>query len=122
MYIPSSNDYTTEGGLAGDWLTIKNLQKQLVLKLQNSELGSNSWQSQIEVKNAGSDDALATDTWLELTFDFANASSGADEAGELKGVAASSRTDLDKIIIQFGQEGHDRTGTFYFDDLEFFVK
>ncbi|MDR0566545.1 MAG: PKD domain-containing protein [Prevotellaceae bacterium] len=122
VYIPSTNDYATEGALAGEWLSIKTLQKQLVLKLQDSEKGGNAWQNQIEVKNAGSDDALATDTWINLTFDFANASSGADEAGDLKGVAASERTDLDKIIIQFGQEGHDRTGTFYFDDLEFFVE
>lgn len=122
VYIPSANDYATEGTLAGDWLTIKTLQKQLVLKLHDSSKGGDTWKTQIEVKNGGSDDPLATDTWLELTFDFANATNGTDDGGDLKDVAAGNRTDLDRIIIQFGQEGHDRPGTFYFDDLEFFVE
>lgn len=103
VYIPSTNDYDTEGTLAGDWLTIKTLQKQLVLKLQDNDLGGNSYTTQIEKTYT----SLATDTWLDLTFDFSD---------------VSDRTDFDKVIIQFGQEGHDRSGTFYFDDLEFFVE
>jgi PKD repeat protein len=103
VYIPSTNDYDTEGSLAGDWLTIKKLQKQLVVKLQDNDLGGNSYTTQVEKTHAD----LALDTWTELTFDFSD---------------VSTRTDFDKIIIQFGQEGHNRTGTFYFDDLQFFVE
>jgi hypothetical protein len=107
VYIPSTNDYDTEGGLAGDWLTIKKLQKQLVLKLQDNSKGGNAWETQVEVKNAGSDEPLALDQWIELTFDFSH---------------VNDRTDFDKIVIQFGQEGHNRSGTFYFDDLQFFTE
>jgi PKD repeat protein len=107
VYIPSTNDYTTEGGLAGTWLTINTLQKQLVLKLQDNDLGGNSYTTQVEKQHGGGDAPLAVDTWLELTFDFSD---------------VSARTDFDKIIIQFGQEGHNRPGTFYFDDLEFFTE
>jgi PKD repeat protein len=107
VYIPSTNDYDTEGDLAGDWLTIKKLQKQLVLKLHDSSLGSNAYTTQVEIAKNGDGNGLATDTWLDLTFDFSG---------------AGARTDFDKIIIQFGQEGHTRTGTFYFDDFQFFVE
>jgi PKD repeat protein len=108
VYIPSSNDYTTEGEKAGH-LTITTLQKQLVLKLQDHDLDASwqAWTTQVEVKNGGSDEPLATDTWLDLTFDFSS---------------VSDRKDFDKIVIQFGQEGHTRPGTFYFDDLEFFTE
>ncbi|MDR2814919.1 MAG: PKD domain-containing protein [Prevotellaceae bacterium] len=103
VYIPSTNDYDTEGTLAGDWLTIKKLQKQLVIKLQDNSKGTNSWDGQTEVTQNG----LATNTWLELTFDFSD---------------VAARTDYDKLVIQFGQEGHSRPGTFYFDDLQFFTE
>ena len=47
---------------------------------------------------------LAKDKWIELTYDFS-------------GVA--SRTDYDRIVIQFGAEGHAGPGFFFFDDFSF---
>jgi len=48
------------------------------------------------------------DTWTELTFDFSTLS-----------IPVERMTDyFDKIVIQFGDEGHTVDGTFYFDDFE----
>jgi hypothetical protein len=47
---------------------------------------------------------LEMDKWLELEFDFS-------------GVAG--REDYDRIVIQFGAEGHAGSGFFYLDDFEF---
>ena len=47
---------------------------------------------------------LETDKWIELVFDFS-------------GVA--DRVDYDKIVIQFGAEGHGGAGFFFFDDFKF---
>ena len=109
VYIPSTNDYTTPSdGVAHDGIPANSpLLKQLVIKLHDSSKGGNAWQTQVEVKQDNNEAGLATNTWLDLTFDFSS---------------VSDRTDFDKIVIQFGQEGHKRPGTFYFDDLEFFVE
>jgi len=100
VFIPSYNDYTTENPVAGSWIANAKLQKKVAVKLQNSELGGNAWSTQTEIDF----DNLATDTWLDLTFDFST---------------VSTRADYDKIVIQFGGEGHSGKGIFFFDDFSF---
>ena len=99
VFIPSYNDYTTENKVAGDWISNTKLQPQLAVKLQNSE-HPEPWVTQTEIVKAN----LAKDKWIELTFDFS-------------GVA--DRKDYDKIVIQFGAEGHAGPGFFFFDDFSF---
>lgn len=98
VYIPSYNDFTTEAGHE-DW-AVATLQKQLAVKLQNNDLGGNAYTTQAEVVKAN----LETDKWIELEFDFS---------------AFADRQDFDKVVIQFGGEGHDAPGTFFFDDFYF---
>ena len=100
VFIPSFNDYTTEYAVAGDWIANKKLQPQLAVKLHNSEKGGDAWQTQTEVVKAN----LEKDKWLELEFDFS---------------AVANREDYDKIVIQFGAEGHAGPGFFYLDEFEF---
>ncbi|MDR1681253.1 MAG: hypothetical protein LBS12_05675 [Prevotellaceae bacterium] len=100
VFIPSYNDYTTEHNVAGDWIANRKLLPQLAVKLQDSSLGGNAWQTQTEIVQAN----LELDKWLDLVFDFS-------------GVA--TRTDYDKIVVQFGAEGHAGTGIFFFDDFSF---
>lgn len=47
---------------------------------------------------------LETDKWLELEFDFSG---------------VSDCQDYDKIVVQFGAEGHAGPGIFFFDDFSF---
>jgi len=98
VYIPSYNDYDTENA-SEDWITQKRLRPQLAIKLQNSEHGS-PWETQTEIIKAD----LEKDKWLELEFDFS-------------GVA--DREDYDRIVIQFGAEGHAGSGFFFLDDFKF---
>lgn len=98
VYIPSYNDYTTENN-SEDWISEKRLRSQLALKLQNSEHGS-PWETQTEIVKGD----LETDKWLSLEFDFSG---------------VSNRQDYDRIVIQFGGEGHGGSGFFFFDDFEF---
>ena len=100
VFIPSFNDYATEYAVAGDWIANKKLLPQLAVKLQDSDMGGNAWQTQTEIVKAN----LEMNKWLELEFDFS-------------GVA--DRTDYDKIVIQFGAEGHAGPGFFFFDDFSF---
>jgi hypothetical protein len=99
VYIPSYNDYTTENNVDGEWISNRKLLPQLAIKLQNSEHGS-PWETQTEIVKAD----LEKDKWLELEFDFS-------------GVA--NRTDYDRIVIQFGAEGHAGPGFFFLDDFKF---
>jgi len=70
------------------------------MKLQDTKMGGNAWQTQTEVKKTG----VATGQWVELTFDFSSVSTN-----EL----------YDKIVVQFGDEGSNKgDGLFYFDDLQ----
>jgi hypothetical protein len=96
VFIPSYNDYTTIG--AYDWQAYNTLQKMVSMKLQNSELGGNAWQTQAEVNFNN----LATNQWIELTFDFSG---------------VSDRTDFDRIVIQMGGEANFTGGIFFLDDL-----
>lgn len=100
VYVPSYNDYETENAVAGDWITEKRLRPQLAVKLQNSDMGDNAWQTQTEIIKRD----LTMDRWLELEFDFSS---------------VSDRQDYDKIVIQFGGEGHAGQGLFFFDDFTF---
>ena len=92
VYFPSGNDYS------GD------LNPKAAVKLQNWE-ESQPWMTQAEVIVEG----ITTDEWVELTFDFTTIT-----------IPSERLTDyFNKIVIQFGDEGHTVDGTFYFDDFEF---
>ncbi|GHT63063.1 hypothetical protein FACS189451_09070 [Bacteroidia bacterium] len=100
VYIPSYNDYVTDGNVAGDWIANKKLLKKVAVKLQDSSKGGNAWETQTEIVKTD----LETDKWLDLEFDFSS---------------VANRTDYDKIVIQLGDEGHSRSGIFFFDDFSF---
>lgn len=100
VFIPGYNDYDKENDVAGDWITNKKLLSQVAVKLQDSSKGGNAWENQTEIVKAN----LEKNKWIELVFDFST----------VKG-----RTDYDKIVIQFGAEGHSGNGIFYFDDFSF---
>lgn len=100
VFIPSYNDYTTTFATAGSWITNAKLKPQLAVKLQNSSLGGNAYTTQTEIIKVD----LAKDKWIDLTFDFSG---------------VSTRLDYDKIVIQFGAEGHTAPGIFFFDDFAF---
>lgn len=99
VYIPSYNNYTTENDVAGEWIANKKLLPQLAVKLQDSE-HPEPWLGQTEIIHAD----LEMNKWLELEFDFSD---------------VSNREDYDRIVIQFGAEGHAGSGFFFFDDFEF---
>jgi len=100
VFIPSFNDYNTVANTAGSWISMNKLQTQVAVKLQNNGLGGNAYTTQTEIVQAN----LTKDVWLDLTFDFSN---------------VATRIDYDKIVIQFGAEGHAAPGIFYFDDFSF---
>jgi hypothetical protein len=100
VFIPSYNNYDDTYAVAGDWITINQLQPQLAVKLQDSSLGGNAWTTQTEIVKGD----LVMDKWLDLEFDFSN---------------VADREDYDKIVVQFGQEGHAGPGIFFFDDFSF---
>lgn len=100
VFIPSYNDYTTENAVAGDWIANKKLLSQVAVKLQDSEKGGNAWETQTEIVKAD----LVKDQWLALEFDFS---------------AVKDREDYDKIVIQFGAEGHAGEGIFFLDNFSF---
>lgn len=100
VYIPSYNDYVKDNDVAGDGSANKKLLPQLAVKLQDSSLGDGAWETQTEIVKAD----LEMDKWLELEFDFSG---------------ISDRQNYDKIVIQFGGEGHADPGIFFFDDFSF---
>lgn len=100
VFIPSYNNYTTNNTVAGDWITNAKLLPQLSIKLQNGDLGGNAWTTQTEIIKGD----LPKDQWVQLTYDFSS---------------VADRADYNKIVIQFGAEGHAGTGFFYFDDFLF---
>lgn len=100
VFIPSYNDYVTEYAVAGDWISNRRLLPQLAVKLQDSSRGGNAWETQVELVQAN----LELDKWIDLLFDFS---------------PYASRTDFDKIVVQFGAEGHAGPGIFFFDDFSF---
>ncbi|MBN2348096.1 MAG: PKD domain-containing protein [Bacteroidales bacterium] len=73
--------------------------KTVAVKLQDSKMGGNAWQTQTERKIQD----VTDDSWVELTFDFSE---------------VATNENYDKIIVQFGDEGANKgDGTFYFDDF-----
>jgi len=100
VFIPSYNDYVTSNATAGSWVANDKLLKKVAVKLQNTSLGGNAYTTQTEVSFTD----LDTDKWIELTFDFSS---------------VSTREDYDRIVIQFGDEGHAGPGIFFFDDFAF---
>ena len=86
---------------------------QISLKLQNSELGGDSWQTQTEVVKP-----IVLDAWQEVTFDFVN-----DNWVNLNfnGIDPDpiDRTDLDKVVIQLNSENNNDHVTAYIDDLNY---
>ena len=100
VYIPSYNDYEGSYEVAGSWISNAKLLKQVAVKLQDSSLGNNAWSNQTEIVKTD----LVTDKWIDLTFDFSG---------------VSARQDYDRIVIQFGAEGHAAPGIFFLDDFYF---
>lgn len=100
VYIPSYNDYETSNDVAGEWIAESRLRPQLAVKLQDSDMGGNAWETQKEITIGD----LEFDKWIELEFDFSE---------------VADREDFDKIVIQFGAEGHSGLGFFFFDDFKF---
>lgn len=100
VYIPDYNDYKKVYEVAGDWVAFNQLQKQVAVKLQDSSLGDDAYTTQTEIVKSN----LQVGTWLELEFDFS---------------LVKDRQDYDKILIQFGAEGHAGEGIFFFDDFSF---
>lgn len=86
VYFPSSNDYS------GD------LASTAAVKLQNSLLGANAWQTQFEIKHT----VETYDSWVTMQFDFNE---------------VSDSVNYDQIVVQFGGEAHTVPGQFYFDDF-----
>ena len=82
---------------------------QISLKLQNSDLGGNSWQTQTEIIKP-----IVLDAWQEITFDFAN-----DPFINLDGGSPDpvDRTDLDKVVLQVNSENNNDTVKAYIDDF-----
>ncbi|QPH38485.1 PKD domain-containing protein [Pedobacter endophyticus] len=72
------------------------------VKLQNSLLGGNAWQTQTEIVKTIT--PLQYNSWVQLEFDYSG---------------ISTQTLYDKIVVQLGGEGHPNPGIFYVDDFEF---
>lgn len=100
VFMPSFNDYETECNPGTDWLATHNLIPQIDVKLHDSKMGGEAWKTQQVRGHVLTEDQLGK--WVELEFDFSD---------------VSERTDFDKIVIQFGMEGHCNTGIFYMDDF-----
>ena len=86
VYFPSSNNY---GG---------SLTPTAALKLQNSLMGPNAWQTQTEIVHTIS----TFDEWQTVLFDFS---------------AIADSINYDQIVVQLGGEGHWEPAQFYFDNF-----
>ncbi|WP_166959441.1 PKD domain-containing protein [Yeosuana marina] len=98
IYVPSSSITGTQPN-------------QVSLKLQNTDLGGNSWQTQTEIVKP-----IVLDQWQELTFDFVN-----DTFINLDGGSPDpvDRTDLDKVVIQVNSENNTDKVVAYIDDFNY---
>ncbi|WP_345167199.1 hypothetical protein [Algibacter aquimarinus] len=100
VYVPSSSVTGSQNN-------------QISLKLQNSSLGGNAWQTQTEIVKT-----IVLDQWQELTFDFIN-----DNWQNLNfnGVDPDpvDRTDLDKVVLQLNGENNNDLVTAYIDDFNY---
>jgi PKD repeat protein len=89
VFIPGGNDFTK-------------VHPTVSIKLQNSLLGGNAWQTQIEIVKTILPSQY--NTWIQLEFDYSG---------------SSAQTLYDKIVVQLGGEGHPNPGIFFIDDFEF---
>lgn len=89
VFVPSANDFTK-------------VNPTVSVKLQNSLLGGNAWQTQIEIVKTIT--PAQYNTWIQLEFDYS---------------ASAAQTLYDKIVVQLGGEGHPNPGFFFIDDFEF---
>ncbi|AJR02914.1 hypothetical protein [Siansivirga zeaxanthinifaciens] len=100
IYVPSS-------GITGTQ------ENKISLKLQNSELGGNVWQTQTEIIKP-----IVLDAWQEITFDFVN-----DNWVNLNfnGIDPDpiDRTDLDKVVIQVNGENNFDSVLAYIDNFNY---
>ena len=98
IYVPSSSISGSQSN-------------QISLKLQNSDLGGNSWQTQTEIVKS-----IVLDQWQEITFDFEN-----DAFINLDGGSPDpiDRTDLDKVVLQLNSENNNDFVIAYIDDFNY---
>lgn len=89
VFIPGGNDFSK-------------VKSTVAIKLQNSLLGGNAWQTQIEIVKTILPSQY--NTWIQLEFDYSG---------------SATQTLYDKIVVQLGGEGHPHPGIFYIDDFEF---
>ncbi len=101
VFIPGFNNYSAECNPGTDWLPEHLLKPQIDIKLQNSALEDDAWQTQELRSHSLTNEQM--NRWIELTFDFSD---------------VDNRTDFDQIIIQLGAEGHCNPGLFYIDDFK----
>ena len=99
IYVPTS-------GITGSQTN------KISLKLQNSGLGGNSWQTQTEIIKP-----IVLDTWQEITFDFANDAFINLDSGSPDPV---DRTDLDKVVIQVNGENNTDKVIAYIDNFNYY--
>ncbi|MDA9875133.1 DUF5011 domain-containing protein [Flavobacteriaceae bacterium] len=92
-----TNFFTMDVYIDGSSLTGAQTNK-VQLKLQDQSMGGNAWQSQV-VSEVLID---AVDTWQTVEFDF---------------IAASGRTDIDQVVIQFNGENNNDQVIAYIDNL-----
>ena len=101
IYVPSSSITGTQPN-------------QVSLKLQNSDLGGNSWQTQTEVIKP-----IVLDQWQIITFDFVN-----DPWININFTGTDpdpiDRTDLDKVVIQVNSENNNDSVTAYIDNVDYY--
>ncbi|PQJ78714.1 PKD domain-containing protein [Polaribacter porphyrae] len=101
IYVPSSSISGSQNN-------------QVSLKLQNSDLGGNSWQTQTEIIKT-----IVLDQWQVITFDFVN-----DNWINLNNNGVDpdpiDRTDLDKVVIQINGENNNDTVTAYIDNVNYY--
>lgn len=116
VYMLASNDYTTPSTAeeTPGWLGEVNMTPTIALRLENSEHGGNSWQSRAESLYTFGEDELGK--WVEVTFDFSQMTANIDMDGVQ--VPVTQAQGYDKIIIQIGNEGHIKAGTFYISDFK----
>ena len=92
-----TNFFTMDVYIDGSSLTGAQTNK-VQFKLQDQSMGGNAWQSQV-VSEVLID---AVDTWQTVEFDF---------------IAASGRTDIDQVVIQFNGENNNDQVIAYIDNL-----
>jgi hypothetical protein len=88
-------------------------ENKISLKLQNSELGGNVWQTQTYIIKP-----IVLDTWQEITFDFVN-DDWVNQNNNGPDPDPVDRTDLDKVVIQVNGENNSDNVTAYIDNFNY---